>query len=392
MSNYLPQADLGDRDTIIREYFHLGFQYQEIRNLLNSRHGIDISLSHLKREIKRLHLKRRNKTPLEGIVAAVESELNAGNNTIGYRAMHQRLQRKGVRATREEVRLCLREMDPDGVHQRTRRRFHRRTYYCSGPNQVWHIDGYDKLKPYGFAIHGAIDGFSRKVLWLKVSRSNKNPAIIAKYFLEYVKSLSGTAEKVYADPGTENGNTGGIQNFFRRESENPELSYRLVKSVYNQRIESWWGILRRQTGQQWINFFQEMHETGDFSNSDPLQVECMRYCIMPVLQNDLDEIRQLWNTHRIRSNRSAVCPSGIPDHIYHAPEQYNATDYKKPVSHEDVELANDIGADEPEDCLVEFKELADLIMEENGWDQPATREEAVILYSNMMIELNALLP
>ena len=27
-----------------------------------------------------------------------------------------------------------------------------------GPNWLWHIDRYDKRKPYGFAIHGAIDG------------------------------------------------------------------------------------------------------------------------------------------------------------------------------------------------------------------------------------------
>ena len=27
-----------------------------------------------------------------------------------------------------------------------------------GPDFCWHIDGYDKLKPYGFAIHGCIDG------------------------------------------------------------------------------------------------------------------------------------------------------------------------------------------------------------------------------------------
>ena len=26
------------------------------------------------------------------------------------------------------------------------------------PNFVWHLDGYDKLKPYGFAIHACIDG------------------------------------------------------------------------------------------------------------------------------------------------------------------------------------------------------------------------------------------
>ena len=28
-----------------------------------------------------------------------------------------------------------------------------------GPSSVWHCDGMDKLKPYGFAIHGCIDGY-----------------------------------------------------------------------------------------------------------------------------------------------------------------------------------------------------------------------------------------
>ena len=26
------------------------------------------------------------------------------------------------------------------------------------PNFIWHCDGYDKLKPFGIAIHGCIDG------------------------------------------------------------------------------------------------------------------------------------------------------------------------------------------------------------------------------------------
>ena len=29
----------------------------------------------------------------------------------------------------------------------------------AGPNSVWHCDGMDELKPYGFAIHGCIDGY-----------------------------------------------------------------------------------------------------------------------------------------------------------------------------------------------------------------------------------------
>ena len=35
-----------------------------------------------------------------------------------------------------------------------------RTLLCiQGPNYVWHCDGMGKLKPYGFAIHGCIDGY-----------------------------------------------------------------------------------------------------------------------------------------------------------------------------------------------------------------------------------------
>ncbi len=47
------------------------------------------------------------------------------------------------------------------------------------PNFAWHADGYDKLKPYGFPVHGCIDGFSRRLIWLKVSRTNNDPAVVA---------------------------------------------------------------------------------------------------------------------------------------------------------------------------------------------------------------------
>ena len=30
--------------------------------------------------------------------------------------------------------------------------------YVQGPNYLWHVDGYDKLTPYGLNIHGCIDG------------------------------------------------------------------------------------------------------------------------------------------------------------------------------------------------------------------------------------------
>ena len=50
-------------------------------------------------------------------------------------------------------------MDPEGVDSRKRKSIARRMYHSDGPGFVVHIDGYDKLKPYGFSIHGAIDGY-----------------------------------------------------------------------------------------------------------------------------------------------------------------------------------------------------------------------------------------
>ena len=68
-------------------------------------------------------------------------------------------------------------------------RLQRRQYKTKGPNYIWHIDGYDKLKPFGFCIHRAICGYSRRILWLEIGPSNNNPKIITQYFLNYVRQI-----------------------------------------------------------------------------------------------------------------------------------------------------------------------------------------------------------
>ena len=70
----------------------------------------------------------------------------------------------GIQVPREIVRLFLKELDPEGVSERRSKTLSRRVYHTPGPNHSWHVDGYDKLKPYGFPVHGCIDGYSRKVL------------------------------------------------------------------------------------------------------------------------------------------------------------------------------------------------------------------------------------
>ena len=79
--------------------------------------------------------------------------------------MHQRLRTDyGLMADRETVRRILKTLDLDGVERHSKRKLKRRKYQSKGPNYILHIDVYDKLKPFGFRIHGAIDGYSRRIL------------------------------------------------------------------------------------------------------------------------------------------------------------------------------------------------------------------------------------
>ena len=73
-----------------------------------------------------------------------------------------------------------------GVARRSKHRLKRRKYINCGPNYVWHIDGNDKLKLFGFCIHAGINGFSRKILWLKVSYTNNDPLVFCYYYLDAI--------------------------------------------------------------------------------------------------------------------------------------------------------------------------------------------------------------
>jgi len=68
-----------------------------------------------------------------------------------YRLLHQKHR---VRVTQEMVRNILRQIDPVSLENRRRHRVQRRTYVSAGPNHMWHVNGYNKLRPYGILISG----------------------------------------------------------------------------------------------------------------------------------------------------------------------------------------------------------------------------------------------
>ena len=81
---------------------------------------------------------------------------------------------RGFVVSQDTIRRIIKLVDPQGVEFRWRRRLRRRQYTSAGPNALWHMDSYDKLKPYGIAINGCIDGYSRYILWMEAYTTNND--------------------------------------------------------------------------------------------------------------------------------------------------------------------------------------------------------------------------
>jgi transposase len=383
-------------EQVISNYFYNGYSYNEIRHLLKFMHGVDVSERTLHRVLRKLGLYRRgHSSSTISIINFVEKELSGSGSCIGYRQMHQRCIKARLCVSRKTVSVTVKALDPIGVEERKRKYLKRRKYFAKGPNWVWHLDGYDKLKPYGFSIHGAIDGYSRRIMWLELSKSNKDPCNISSFYLKCIQKIKGVPRKVVADFGTENVYVAAAQRFFRRnhnDSVAGTVSFKYGKSICNQRIEALWSFLRRSCTTWWINFFRDLIESNKFDNTNNMEVECLIFCFYTPLLKDLINFYNSWNSHRIRSQSNTTSierPSGRPDILYFTPQFLypEIKDYKCQYLAEDFEIFTQTYPCKNEEnkyiCSKAFYELANLLMPENA-------KEGLILYEELLKLINEL--
>jgi len=275
----MSNRDMCDRDTIVQLYFRLGLPYSEITAMLAVNHDVIMSNRTLHRILRRSFCYRRgHQSDLLQVIDFIHHMLQQSGSLHGYRWMHGRCVQHGFAVSREVVRVIMLELDTEGVRLRAGRRLRRREYFAKGPNFVWHIDGYDKLKPYGLCIHGCIDGYSRRVIWLKVHSTNNNPRIVAGYFIDAVAEILSVPKFVRGDRGTENGHIAAMQTFLAGSD-----TFLYGRSVANQRIEAWWGILRKECGQFWMDVLEHLKDQGHFTGSF-VDRALVQFCFSRVLQ------------------------------------------------------------------------------------------------------------
>ena len=87
-----------------------------------------------------------------------------------------------------------------------------------------------------------------------------------------------------------------------------------------------------------MRFFKDLSDLGHFDNSNIIHVECLRFCFMGLIREELYKVAENWNLHKIRPC-NAETPPGRPDTLFFLPGEAGATDCKKDADESDLEVA-----------------------------------------------------
>ncbi|KAH8820058.1 hypothetical protein F5884DRAFT_826498 [Xylogone sp. PMI_703] len=105
---------------------------------------------------------------------------------------------------RDRIAAAIRAVDPESVQRRYKEMKETRgEFIVPGPNFVWSVDGYCKLRFVGIEIYAGIDVYSRFVPWVYVGISNKTAISVLRQFLDLVNSLDIHPLHIRSDRGVE---------------------------------------------------------------------------------------------------------------------------------------------------------------------------------------------
>ena len=238
---------IGDNALTEREvigcYIHCGYSYKAIVHLLKIHCDISLSERTSKRRLLKNKLRKNSNTDYSVLRAIIRMEIETPLQCLGYRGMwHLQIKSYGIQMHQDRVMQILQEEEPERTVQRSAHRLERQDY----------CDNCDKMKPCGLSIYGALDGSSRKVVWLEVCKTNSNPMVVATMYIRAVQSLGLVPEMLRTDHGNEAGVMTAAHCIFR---QNADVNM-YVTSVANQRIENLWSHFRRTSTSWLVNFFK----------------------------------------------------------------------------------------------------------------------------------------
>ena len=179
LSGYTHRVNIG-KYTLIRLRFELGLR----------RHGRGIEQC---QEAGQLIRRLLSKELLHGDV-----------DGYGRRYLHNLSHWRGHIVYRDRLFQAHRTVNFEAVERRKRDlQIHHDEYVVPGPNFVWSVDGYCRLRLYGVEIYACIDAYSRYIVWVYVGVSASTAVGCAHQFFQALEEIEQQPRFLRSDGSTE---------------------------------------------------------------------------------------------------------------------------------------------------------------------------------------------
>ena len=134
--------------------------------------------------------------------------------------------------------------------------------------------------------------------------------------------------------------------------------------------------------------------------------DCLQFCFMHIIQQELDSIKREWNTHRIRVSKDHLVPAGIPEELFFLPQVHGITcdvnkfflsqvithagtrDYISPTNYQDLQMAKNYAEEPDPPASLSFLLAAQQLMQQHSLHFPQNIHEAICLYVELVTLMN----